>query len=253
MIKTTGDGNEIGYADFFPESQIGTINTINWLVDSSLVLGYWWTDTNPITGTVGVLKCNRSGSLVKTNPMFMNPYSFSDAVTTFDNKILLVGGFFNGILNSHAYKLNSDLEYDSVYSALFTYDSLCPHPIVPDTIPLDCEVVGIDDPGQDIGNSTLKAFPNPVADVLTIHLPDQVSINKQFSSFTVSTSYFRWQELAMELYDLKGQCKVRQMIPFDQKEVKFNVSGWANGLYLIRLTYHNETVATCKFVKISNP
>ncbi|MBN1198242.1 MAG: hypothetical protein JXA23_02740, partial [Bacteroidales bacterium] len=34
-------------------------------------------------------------------------------------------------------KVNSDLEYDSIYTQPFTYDSLCPHPIISTPVELD--------------------------------------------------------------------------------------------------------------------
>ncbi|MCK9423836.1 MAG: hypothetical protein M0Q38_14695 [Bacteroidales bacterium] len=129
MLKTDVNGNEVSYTDFFPESETGTTHTINWLVDSTMVLGYGWSDTISFDAMIGVVKCDRSGNIIQTKPMFTSQHFFSDAQTTFDNKLLLVGGFWDGIWRSHAYKLNSNLEYDSVYTQPRVYDSLCSHPV----------------------------------------------------------------------------------------------------------------------------
>jgi len=39
------------------------------------------------------------------------------------------------------------------------------------------------------------------------------------------------------------------MLPFSEKEVEINLSGWEDGLYLIRLVYDHTTVCTSKFIK----
>ena len=67
-----------------------------------------------------------------------------DATVTFDNKIVFVvtSPYTNAATwDILMYKLNSDLEWDSVYTQPFVYDYLCPDPIVSDTIPMDCDII----------------------------------------------------------------------------------------------------------------
>jgi hypothetical protein len=181
--------------------------------------------------------------------MFVSQHLFSDAVTTFDNKLLLVGGFWDGIWRSHAYKLNSDLEYDTLYSYPFVYDSLCPYPIASDTIPMDCVVVGINDPINNPDQETLKVYPNPVSDILHIEIPNYLKTELSNQVFNIITVYYQWHSVFLGITDLFGRNVYSKEIPQSDHKCDINVSGWDNGIYIIRLTYNHNTIATCKFVK----
>jgi hypothetical protein len=54
------------------------------------------------------------------------------------------------------------------------YDSLCPYPIASDTITLDCEVVGMDEPFQNPETGRLKVYPDPTSDILHIEIPEKL-------------------------------------------------------------------------------
>jgi hypothetical protein len=249
MIKTDANGNEVSYTDFFPESEMGTTHSINWFADSTIALGYSWTDTNTYYGTVGVVKCNRDGSILKTKPMFVSQHLFSDAVTTFDNKLLLVGGFWDGIWRSHAYKLNADLEYDSIYDQPFVYDSLCPHSITSDTIPLNCVVLGMNDEKKETESDQMTIYPNPISDILHIVLPDQLKTIEKSGHFTITTFRSQWNSVSLEAYNLYGNQLFLMKVPFSQKEVGINVSEWQKGIYVIRMVYNSSTICTVKLIK----
>jgi hypothetical protein len=248
MIKTDVNGNELSYTDFFPDSEMGTTHTINWLVDSTIALGYAWTDTFSYYGTVGVVKCDRYGNILKTKPMFVSQHLFSDAVTTFDNKLLLVGGFWDGIWRSHAYKLNSDLEYDTLYSYPFVYDSLCPYPITSDTIPLDCEVVGLDEPFTNAETGWLKVYPNPAGDILHIEIPEKLKTETSTPAFNITTVYHQWKSATVEVYDLFGRRVFSKEVTPADKELCIDVSSWHAGMYVVRLVYLGRTAGSEKVV-----
>jgi hypothetical protein len=75
-------------------------------------------------------------------------YALISTARTFDNKYITVGTNQNeiGRFVIYAFKLNSDMEYDTIYNAPFTYDSLCPYGITSDTTDLDCDLlVNIDE------------------------------------------------------------------------------------------------------------
>lgn len=253
MIKTDANGNEIGYADFFPNVAIGSTSSINWFADSSIALGAFWTDQAGYDGNVGVIKCTRSGNHIKSKPMFISQHLFADAVTTFDNKLLLAGGFFDGIWRSHAYKLNSELEYDTLYSHPFVYDSVCPNPIPSDTIPMDCVVVGLGEQEKSSENTSMVVYPDPASDLIQIRFPEQIMTRQKAISFAISTYHTLYKELKLEIYDLFGQRRIDQTIPFDQKQIALKISDWMNGMYIVRLIYHNQVVASTKFIKTNTP
>ena len=87
--------------------------------------------------TVAVAKFDTTGVIMKTKTLIPNEnIVFEGSDVTFDNKVILVGNTILSWQYCYLFKLNSDLEYDSIYNTPFTYDSLCPYPIVSDTIPL---------------------------------------------------------------------------------------------------------------------
>lgn len=250
MIKTNANGNEVSYTDFFPNVAVGSTSCTNWLSDSSLVFGSFWTDQAGYDGNVGVVKCDRLGNIINTKSMFINQNLFTDAVTTFDNKILLVGGFVDGIIwRSHAYKLNSNLEYDSIYTQPFVYDSLCPHPIPSDTIPLGCLLVGLEEHTDQAERTEMLVYPNPVSEILHVVLPDQLKTIEESLHFNITTFRSRWNRVELEVYNLFGKKVFTRQVPFGEKEVDIEISGWKAGMYVVRLVYNEATVCTEKVIK----
>ncbi|MFZ4521088.1 MAG: T9SS type A sorting domain-containing protein [Bacteroidales bacterium] len=243
LIKTDPIGNEISYTDFFPNSSMGGTHTINWLSDSTLVLGYGY------DGNVGAIKCDRNGNILTIKPILTGQQLFSDAVTTFDDKLLLVGGFWDGIWQSHAYKLNSNLDYDTIYNRPFVYDSLCPHSIPSDTIPLGCVLVGTEELTDQAERTEMLVYPNPVSEILHVILPDQLKTEVKAKHFNITTFRSRWDNVDLEVYNLFGERVFFRKIPFAEKEIGINVSGWQKGMYVVRLVYNNTTLGTTKVIK----
>lgn len=243
IIRTGSTGIELSYSELFPNSDMGTAYTINWFADSTMAVGYAYDDT------VGVVKCTRAGDILVNKPVLLNQYLFSDALVTHDNKLLVVGGFETPTWQSHAYKFNSNLEYDSVYTHPFTYDSLCPHAIPSDTIPLGCLLVGNEERLPEQAISEMRVFPNPVEGMLHIQLPGELKSVQHTGHFNVTTYRARWNEVALEVYDLWGKRMTTRSIPFSEKEITMETTAWPAGMYVLRLVYGGVTVTTAKVLK----
>lgn len=251
LIKTDSNGNEFSYNDIFPLSKMGAAGTVNWFADSSLALTYSWTDTltTSYDGMIGVAKCNRNGDILIDKPILINQYMFEDAVTTFDNKLLLVGSLENGTWHANAYKLNSNLDYDTIYNQLFVYDSLCPYPIPSDTIPLGCVLVEINEQTEKPERTKMMVYPNPVSDILQIVLPDQLKTEVKSEHFNITTFRSRWDNVDLEVYNLFGERVFSRQIPFAEKTITIIVSSWQKGMYMVRLGYNKTTIGSIKIIK----
>jgi hypothetical protein len=170
---------------------------------------------------------------------------------TFDNKILLnvtdyVGGVSSRI---ELCKYNSKLEYDSVYTRHFTYDSLCPHPIISDTINPNCGVlVGVDEPLKNPETAALKVFPNPAKQKITVEFPKYVVVKTGQTGFGSTTVYHHWRSTILEVYDLSGRKMFDKEIIRAQNSLGIDVSGWPQGLYYFRLVYNKQTVGEAKVI-----
>ena len=177
------------------------------------------------------------------------PFYGSDI--TFNNKLIIDGITNSGLTKTYIYKLKSDLEYDSIYTTPFTYDSLCPHPIVSDTIPLDdCQtvIVGIDDPVKNSEKTKLHIYPNPAKSQVTVELPQYLVRKNEGSGITATTTYYQWDKTRLDVLNISGRLTFSLDIPKQQTSVQINTSAWSAGMYYVRLVFMNEEVVGEKFV-----
>ena len=246
MLKTDSAGNEIAYFDIFNNSWQAIASTINWFQDSSIAIGGGWAFSPGDTVHNGVFKITRQGVVLKSKYMFENDWTFNDAVTTSDNKILLIAGLYTNMWTTYAWKLNSDLEYDTLYTHPFVYDSLCPHPIASDTILLDCVVVGINEPFENPQTGRLKVYPNPASDILHLEIPQQLKSVTQSPVFNLTTVYHQWKSAMLEVYNLFGEKVYSGEVRQPDNLIDLGVAGWGRGMYVVRLVYNGKTVASEK-------
>jgi len=253
LFKTSLTGETIFFKDLKPTSTLGIATTINWFLDSSLVQCMYW-GSQVGNDTTAAIKTDSLGNSIKVKPLLTNygTGSFWASDITFNNRLILGGYLYpSGVFNTCAFKLTSDLEYDSIYTTPFTYDSLCPHPIVSDTIPLDdCQVVvvGIDDAEQHPETMKLKVFPNPADDRITIEMPKYLVRKASGQGITATTIYHQWKEMRLEVFDFFGKLMFCETVPQQNKSITINVSAWSPGMYVARIVFMNEVVASEKFV-----
>ena len=253
LYKTSFNGTPVFYKDMKATSSLGTSTTINWFQDSTLVQCMYW-GSQVGNDTTGLIKTDILGNLIAGKPLLVNSAgSFYGSDITFNNRLILAGSVSSpGYIQSYAFKLTSNLDYDSIYTTPFRYDSLCPHLIVSDTIPLnDCPVVivGLDDAEKNPEKAKLHIYPNPAGGEVTIEMPQYLVRKNQGSGITATTTYFQWNQTRLDMLDLSGKLVFSQDIPKQQTLVRLNVSAWHAGMYLARIVFMNEVVAEAKFIK----
>jgi hypothetical protein len=250
LLKFSSLGQEMLNVDLIPTASSGGARTITALNDTSYVLsGQWNVGSNVY---LGIIKSDTLGN-IKSSHYLPNPENviISWSTKTYDNKVLLavtdyVGGVDSRIELS---KFNSDLEYDSVYTRHFTYDSLCPHPILSDTINPNCGVlVGVDEPLKNPETGALKVFPNPAKQKITIEFPKCVVVKTGQTGFGSTTVYHHWRSTILEVYDLSGKKVFEKEIIRAQTTLEMDVSAWLRGLYYFRLVYNKQTVGEAKVI-----
>jgi hypothetical protein len=238
LFKFDNDGNRI-YCKYLLGDTIvgGGAESISFLNDSVLLTGINWR-INPINvddGYSEILKIDTLGNIINKRLLLHENKPPKDISVTFDNKILIAGDYVvNYYFDIYLWKLNADLEIDTLYTQPLTYDSLCPYQIQSDTVDLDCSLfVNISEiPSKEEYESAIKISPNPARDWIALMLPDNVS-----SGFV---------ELA--IYNIFGQevmnCNV---IPQD-RTVSMNVSNLASGIYFTVCQDTNKKIFKGKFV-----
>ena len=250
LIKFSAQGQEMMNVDLFPTATSGGAGTILALNDTNYVLCAEWAVGSTVY--LGILKTDTLGNIKDINYL-PNPGNviISYSAKTFDNKVLLTVTDYVGGVDSRIelFKFNSDLEYDSIYTRHFTYDSLCPHSIVSDTIMPNCGVlVGVDEPLNNPETAVLKVFPNPAKQKITVEFPQYLVVKTGQSSFGSTTVYHHWKSTTLEVYDLSGKNIFEKEIIRAQNTLELNVSGWPSGMYYFRLVYNKQTVAGAKGV-----
>jgi len=250
FVKVFGNGSQSYNSDVLSGMYWGGLSSIDFLDDSLMVMvGGWYTDPN--TNHHGFIKTDTLGSYRNHKEIPLLSMGYGWVTKSFDNKFITVGNdATGGGWKIYAVKVNSDLEYDTVYNQPFTYDSLCPHPIVSDTVDPDCDnvYVGIDEPFKDPQTTKLKVYPNPSSAFITIEMPKYLVVSNTTSQIPSTTIYHQWNYVLLEIYDLFGRKMVEKEIPRPETTLEIDVSRWPAGIYLCKLTFNKQTVGSVKVV-----
>ena len=252
LIKLDKNGEPLFHKILLDDIYYGKTSTINFLEDSTLVLGGAHGPANG-QGVTKIWKLDTLGNILdERDSLLINVGAPYDATVTFDNKIVFVETdeyYQPGSLDIVMYKLNSDLEWDSVYTQPFEYDYLCPEPIVSDTIPMDCDI--ITDLAETINKPApeLVIKPNPAKDKVVVELPEYFKTETSKNGIhSTKIRYLKEMEKQLEVYDMMGRLVECVELPKVPTETQLNVSGWEKGLYFLRLVVGGLEVGTGKVV-----
>jgi hypothetical protein len=220
---------------------MGSCVPIASLDDSTLIIGVGWKEVPfPIdegfteifiTDTMGILKNRRQ--------LFEDEYSScQNIIVSSDHKILATGTFaVTGNMDIYLWKMNTNLEDDTLYTLPLTYDSLCPYEIQSDTVDIDCGVfVNVEElPTKEEYESTIMISPNPAKDWVVLTLPDVLAGGK----------------VELVVYDIFGREAGRRgkgnVIPFNRM-ISLDVLGFSPGMYVVVVVDRKGKKYTGKFV-----
>lgn len=177
---------------------------------------------------------------------FMLPttHSYARMILTGDDKILVGGCYgYNNNQQIILSKLNTSLQYDSIYTVPWVYDYLCPDTIVSKTISLDCEVIvdvkDIPTPEEyyrSIKLIPITPAPNPARDDVRFMLKN--------------TEHHR--NIRIICYDIFGREIDSVPVNSGIEEAELNVSSWTPGMYMAVVYAGNKRVGSGRFIKISS-
>lgn len=177
---------------------------------------------------------------------------------THDQKIVMKSNSYEGYpsypFNVLLYKFNSSLEYDSIYSIPRIYDSLCPHPIVSDTIflPNACRLyTSLPHLQDDSKFLKMNLFPNPANQYLNVQTPEYSVDSKNTGSVFQQHYEPLSGMLELNLIDLDGHVVFEKTFDAQEKNQLINVQTLSNGVYLAIILQNGQKIASAKFI-ISN-
>jgi hypothetical protein len=238
LFKFDNEGNRI-YRQYLLGDTIvgGEAHPIAHFNDSVLLTGISWSN-NPINvddGYSEILKIDTLGNIINRRILLHENRCPSQIIKTHDNKILVAGFYVvNYYFDIYLWKMNADLEDDSIYTQPITYDSLCPHQILSDTVDLDCSLfVNIDEiPTKEVYESTIKISPNPAMDWIALTLPENVSSGG----------------IELVIYNIFGQEVMKRSVSPQNRTVSLNVSDLSPGFYLAVCQDTKRKIFKGKFV-----
>jgi hypothetical protein len=236
-----------------PNAIAGTIQTLNFLNDTALAVGTqfgttsddnWWSIN--LTDTLGNVK---KGKYEEDQNILVK------AIITHDSKIVqLVLGFGITFPNNWIglYKFNTNLEYDSIYTAPRTYDSLCPHPIISDTIPMPgiCINVSLPEAPKTGETQQLKVYPNPARAFVTIEIPEFSVTNTETGFGTQQQFRPLTGEVQLSIIDLSGQIVKTEAFDASERNHVIKVNMLTPGMYMLHLTQKGKFVAQGKVMVV---
>jgi hypothetical protein len=237
IYKFDGNGNQLYdfliLGDSVYQGGGGSILTIN---DSTMLAGIVWSSvSNFQLFRSEVVKMDTLGNLINRRLLLSEDRAPTSMWLTSDQKVLVAGNYVtDGNWDIYLWKMNADLEDDTLYTQPLIYDSLCPYEIQSDTVDLDCGVfVNINEiPTKEEYESTIKISPNPARDWVVLTFPD------------VSSS----KEIDLVIYNIFGQ-EVMKTRAFPQnRAVSLNVSGLSPGVYLTACRDSKQRGLKGKFV-----
>jgi hypothetical protein len=204
--------------------------------DTALYVGVTWTDDPYLyTGYSDLLKTDTNGNLKVQRRLVDAPYAPNTIIKSSDNKILTLGTFYlDGNWDIYLWKMNTDLEDDTLYTQPLTYDSLCPYEIQSDTVELDCGLfVNINEiPTKEEYESTIKISPSPARDWIVLTFPD-ISLSK---------------ETDIVIYNIFGQEVMKSSVVPRDRTVSLNISTLSVGVYLAACRDAKKRTIKGKFV-----
>ena len=255
IFKLSHDGDSIASYRVYDDSLSlgGRIKTLRLFDYTTLIAGTqfgfttsdnWWSLNK--TDTLGNVLIQRKEE---------EHLIFTQSQLTFDKKIVMLGltvstyPVYPEMIS--LYKFNSNLEYDSIYTMPRTYDSLCPHPIVSDTIPMPDNCIYVSLPVEPkVGElQPLKLYPNPASDYVSIELP-AYAVTSDKNGVLVESRYRPIKgECDLEVYDINGKRIYNETLEAAGRNHVIITSGWGIGIYLVELEQKGVRIASAKMVK----
>jgi len=174
-----------------------------------------------------IMKTDTMGNVISDRLLMEKNRAPEDVEITHDNKILVLGSYvLDSNWDTFLWKMNENLEDDSLYTGQYTYDSLCPDPIVSDTMDCNCTVVSLEEIIKNSNDMFSWIYPNPAKERINLRL-HQWKENK---------------EKRFVLYSIQGIEILIKEIPDYIQSTSVELPDLTSGLYIAVLYSGNEVL-----------
>ncbi|MBW6459420.1 MAG: T9SS type A sorting domain-containing protein [Bacteroidales bacterium] len=239
IYKLDNDGNSIYHAFLLGDTiDGGEAKALTLYNDTVLSVGViWGTKTFPKVYYSEIILTDTLGSIINRRVLLNSAKAPNSIIKTSDNKILVTGSYvIDNNWDIYLWKMNADLEDDTLYTQPMVYDSLCPYQILSDTIDLDCDIfVNIEDiPTKEVYESTIKISPNPARDWALLTFPEN----------------FKNDQIYLTVYNTFGQAVIQKEVTITNNMYTLETSGLPSGLYITICRDKKKNAARGKFVVV---
>lgn len=232
LYKLNKEGDFINYTNlpYISDSiVVGRADDVSVLNDTTLYILGGWEDSNDSLYYYA-FKADTSCNITKRTLLNNHGNYQGHSLITFDNKYVAANYVMNyttNILDTHLWKLNSNLDFDTIYTQPLIYDSLCPYQIVSDTIELDTTTVNLDELARNI--VPMSIYPNPAKNKVRLEI-----------------NIVKMKERQLTVLNLKGQQVYNATIGPGRANHDIDVSLWEDGLYVFNLIEGEQVLQTEK-------
>ncbi len=235
MLKMDLNGNLIDIYDIAPPNEYGKMISLLFINDTTLAASASWGTESDHTPKAIII--DTLGNILTQKVLLDNDW-MAKTEKTFDNKLLFFTNKYeedSDQFYTYLFKLNQNLEDDTLYTFPFTYDSLCPYSIVSDTIVQD-------DCGLIVGMDEVKLEKEEERDGILIYP------NPAQNKFQVSSFRFQVSSCIIKIFDIFGRKAKEINVPKGQNKIEVDVEGWKKGLYLIMVRDKNSVIGSEKVI-----
>jgi hypothetical protein len=234
LIKTDQSGNMLERFHMLNDSLVFSLPWAFDVINDSTI--FMATRTTPIlsqSNHTGMILTDTLGNIKKALDGYNGVIVEDCLARSNDGKYLLTGGNkTDDDYNGYALKVNSQLEWDTIYTGQFTYDSLCGHPIDSTLVICNCDITtGTVEPPQKYEDVSLTVYPNPASDQVAVFLPKTD------------------QTIMLRVSDLFGRTVIEKKCSNGNNEAMLNIQALTDGYYIVTLTQNNSIVQNGKFLK----
>ncbi len=236
LLKMDLSGNIVDIYDLAQPDEYGKMIEAKFITDSTLMASALW--GNVLVGGPKAVIIDTLGNIIRQTGLLQNEWLAATEVT-FDKKLLFFTNINdnNGNFDAYLFKLNQQLESDTIYTQLFNYDSLCPYPITSDTIVQDnCEIIVGNEEIHPKANvkSYLKIFPNPAGDYCMIEY--DLSLFDGEANITIT--------------DLYGMTLFSFILEKEHTQKTVSLAYFSTGIYFVNLLVNGNRKETVKLIVV---
>jgi hypothetical protein len=245
IYKTNLNGDQLDYWNIIEENiYSGGSRSVCWVNDTSFLFTISWVEVPLGESHDSYFKLDTLGNVLDSMNLPSLSKSIECTIKTFDNKFVSIGSNYSGEIGMYAFKINENLEYDSVYSIPMVYDSLCPDSIITETFQLDCDIlVDMDEPFTTKEGSKLVIYPNPAKDKINIQLPEYIVTSQQTKNFEVTKVHYQYTgKMELKVYDTFGR-EVKKEALNNKDDFEMDVRILKEGIYLV--VFYLDDVKIC--------